>query len=393
MSVLYLNHTARVSGGELSLLDLVKALPGTVEPHLASPPGELARLAEDAGVPHTAVPGTEASLKLGALDAPRAGMDLLRAATSVRRLAADLRPDVIHANSIRAGVVADLATLVDGLPVVVHVRDCLPPSALGATAIALIARRSAALVTNSDYTRSQLRLPRRHCPAVTIHSGVDLSRFDPRQADRAAARAQLGVPADATVLGLVGQLTPWKGQLEAVETVALLRERGRPVKLVLVGSMRFDPGATRYDNAAYVERLHERIGQAGLSNDVMLVGHLNDVAPLMAAFDIALVPSWQEPMGRTVLEAMALELPVIATSIGGPRELIEDRVTGRLVAPRRPELWADVIEEVADAARDERAAMGATARLRALELCDPRAQVDRLLELYEGVSERPSAAL
>src|SRR6185436_13185260 len=106
-----------------------------------------------------------------------------------------------------------------------------------------IARRSAALVTNSDYTKSLLRLPRRHRPVVTIHSGVDLSRFDPGQVDRAAARAQLGVPADAIVLGLVGQLTPWKGQLDAVETVALLRKRGRPVKLVLVGSMRFDPGA------------------------------------------------------------------------------------------------------------------------------------------------------
>jgi glycosyltransferase involved in cell wall biosynthesis len=308
-------------------------------------------------------------------------------------LAADLRPDVIHANSIRAGVVADLATLVDGVPVVVHVRDCLPPGALATTAIALIARRSAALVPNSDYTKSQLRLPRRHSRVVTIHSGVDLSRFDPGYADRTAARAQLGVPADATVLGLVGQLTPWKGQLDAVETVALLRERGRPVKLVLVGSMRFDPGATRYDNAAYVDQLHGRIERAGLSDDVMMVGQVNDVAPLMAAFDIALVPSWQEPMGRTVLEAMALELPVIATSIGGPRELIEDRVTGRLVAPRRPELWADVIEEVADTTPDERAQMGATARLRALELCDPRAQADRLLALYERVAERSSVKL
>ena len=147
------------------------------------------------------------------------------------------------------------------------------------------------------------------------------------------------------------------------------------------------------DRAGRVALHDERIERAGLSDDVMMVGHVDDVAPTMAAFDIALVPSWQEPMGRTVLEAMALELPVIATSIGGPPELIEDRVTGRLVAPRRPELWADVIEEVADTTPPQRGVMGGTARLRALELCDPRAQVGRLLELYEGITERPTVAL
>src|SRR5207248_3224481 len=109
--------------------------------------------------------------------------------------------------------------------------------------------------------------------------------------------------------------------------------------LLLIGEARFTSGATRYDNTAYVQNLHELTDALDLGQAVRFVGHRNDVPEVLAALDIALLPSWEEPFGRVVVEAMAAGTPVVATAVGGPTEIIEEGINGLLVPPREPELW------------------------------------------------------
>lgn len=331
MNVLYLSHTARVSGGERSLLDLLRVAERSPGSAVAAPTGDLSAAVRALGWPLYPIPGTDASLKLHPIFTPRAVGRLLKAAYSTRRIARRVRADVVHANSIRAGIVGVLARALGGPPVVVHVRDRLPRTLVSRLVLWLIEAGAAAVVANSEYTAAGLR---RRCHVV--HSPVDLQRFGPRANGRPSGGA-------GPVLGIVGQLTPWKAQDDAVRVAAHLRREHREVSLLVVGSAKFVTRETRYDNEAYVARLKELIDSEDVTDRVRFLGEREDVEEVLHELDVLLVPSWEEPFGRVVVEALASGVPVVATSMGGPAEILTHGVDGLLLPPRRPRLWADEV--------------------------------------------------
>ena len=384
MKVLYLSHTAAVSGGERSLLDLLGALQSHVTPVVASPEGELARLVRAAAVDHELVTGTAGSLSLHWRRTPRAVAEMLAAARQVRRLVKRHRPDLVHANSIRAGIIAGLARAGVATPLVTHVRDVLPDRPLSRASLRLVGARSDALVANSQFTSKRNGLPQRCGHVVVVHSPVDLSKFDPGRVDRAASRAALNIIGSGLTLGVVGQITPWKGQLEAIETLGVLTARGVSARLLVAGSTTFVEEATRYDNRAYEARLEQRIRELGLGDRVQMLGQREDVPEIIAALDVLLVPSWEEPMGRTVLEAMAMQRPVVTTSRGGPAELMVDGEHGRLLESHRPEEWADALQELAEKPRLLEA-MGRGSREHVERHYGLTASTQRLMDVYSSV--------
>lgn len=352
MKVLYVNHTATVSGGERSLLDLLGALPAQVHPRLAAPPGELPRQAQALGVPWTSIAGTAGSLRLHPLHTPAALAEMTLAAAQVSRAVAGHEIELVHANSIRAGIVLGLARLSPlpglrlgrGVPSIVHVRDCLPPGAASTATLRLIAATATTVIANSAYTADSVRAAAPRARLEVVHNPVDLKRFDPRALDRASARARLGEAGRRRVLlGVVAQLSPWKGQDTAIEALGALRRDGIDAQLLLIGSAKFVERATRFDNEAYVAALHELAAREGVSERVSWLGEREDVPALIRALDVLLLPSWEEPFGRAVVEAMALEVPVIATDVGGPREILDDGREGLLLPPREPGRWAGAI--------------------------------------------------
>ena len=359
--ILYLSHTSRVSGAERSLLDLLAALPPQVSPTVACPSGGLDARLRAMSVPIIRVPGTDGSLRLHPWHTGRALLEMVGAALAVRRAAARADASLVHANSIRAGLVAVLARRLGGPPAVVHLRDCLPPSALTGMIRRLVSRHAAVLVTNSDHTAAAFVHGHTRARVRTLHSLVDLSRFRPDLLTRQEARMRLGLDPSVPVVGVVAQLTPWKGQDDAIRAVALARRTVPDLRLLIVGDAVFTSPATRLDNQAYSAHLHDLAAQPSLDGSVDFLGERDDVPELLRALDIALVPSWEEPFGRSVVEAMAMELPVIATRVGGPAEVIRQGVDGLLLRPRSPQGWARAIAElIADPAR--RHAMGCRAR-------------------------------
>ncbi len=384
MNVLYVNHTGVVSGGERSLLGLLAALPPEVSPRLAAPRGGLDEAAERLGVPTIAITGTAGSLRLHPLHTPRTLAELSLAAAQVHRTARSHRAQIVHANSIRAGIVLGLGRLAPAARVV-HVRDCLPRGPLSSATMRLIAATATRVIANSNYTAASVSALAPKARVEVIYNAVELDRWDPQRIDRAAARAALGAAGRSTVLlGVVAQLSPWKGQDTAIEALGLLRRAGIDAHLLLIGSAKFLASATRFDNEAYLARLHELAATAGLVERVSFLGEREDVPELVRALDVLLLPSWEEPFGRALIEAMALAVPVIATSVGGPPEIIEDGREGFLLAPREPQAWADAIARLAGD-RELAARMGAAGRQRVEQRFTAERHAAAVLALYRDL--------
>ncbi len=364
--VLYVSHTARVSGAERSLLDLAGALPPHVEPVIATPQGDLADRARQRGIATISIPAVDAGLRARPLHAARAAAAIALGAVAVAGAARRTGADVVHANSVRSGLVAVLAARLGAPRPVVHLRDCLPATPLTARIRRAVDRNAAAVVANSGHT-AEVWGGNRHLDVVP--SPVDLRRFDPALVDAAATRAALGFTAgDGPLLGVVGQITPWKGQDDAIRICALLRRRHPGVHLLVMGGVEFDAPGTSNDNRAFATSLPELARSLGVADRVRLLGRREDVPALVAALDVLLVPSWEEPLGRTVLEGMAMGRPVVATSRGGPRELVEHGRTGWLAPPRAPEQWASVVEEALRGDAPARVGAAAMAAVRAFGL-------------------------
>lgn len=383
MKVLYVNHTSQISGGERSLLTLLDALPAEVAAVAACPPGPLAEALRAARVSTHRLPGTSGSLRLHPWHTTRALAEMGRAALVLRRLAVRLGADLVHANTIRAGMVSALAARLGGPPVVVHVRDCLPAGRATELTRRLVAN-AACLISNSAYTAQCFGAERAGALSRVAHSPVDMSRFDPALITREAARARLGLAAETPVLAVVAQLTPWKAQDDAVRALARLKESQPDVRLLLVGSTKFVARATRYDNRGYLRSLEELIAQLGVGREVLLLGEREDVPEILRAVDVALVPSWEEPFGRTMVEAMAMEVPVVATEVGGPAEVIRHGEHGLLLPPRDPARWAAELGRLIEQP-ELRRRMGRAGRLHATAEFSAQRHAERVVAAYAEV--------
>jgi len=123
------------------------------------------------------------------------------------------------------------------------------------------------------------------------------------------------------------------------------------------------------------------VDHLGLEARVRFLGHREDIAEVLAALDVLLMPSWEEPFGRVAVEGMALGIPVVATKVGGPAEVIDDGYDGLLLPPKRPEMWASRVQELL-ADGDLRSRIGQRARRKASRFSVGR-YTDAVLSCYE----------
>ncbi len=284
-----------------------------------------------------------AGLRLHPLRTPRAAAQLAWLSTAVRRLAHDHRSDLIHANTLRSCLVAAGARRLGAPPFAAFVHDALPAGRMASVTSRAVRSQASVLFANSAYSADRFGLaiddPRRR----VVFNPIDLAEFDPAQHSERAAREMLGLRSDDLVLAVIGQITPWKRQRDALEILDALRSEQPRARLLVVGEPKFVGAATRYDNIAYLETLRRFVQERQLGSHVTWLGERQDVAPILAATDVLLVPSQQEPFGRIVAEGMAMGCLVAATAVGGPSETITHGVDGLLLAPCDPPAWARAI--------------------------------------------------
>ncbi len=177
-----------------------------------------------------------------------------------------------------------------------------------------------------------------------IHRGVDTDQFHPPGAQRDSWRQALEQAHPETrgkaLLLMPGRLSPWKGQAEFIELVADLVQAGCACHGLVVGEP--TPGKD-----AYLQELRDRVSALGLQSHVSFLGHRDDMLALYACSALVFNLSRKaEPFGRTVIEALATGVPVIAYDLGGPAESLRECLPGGLVPPgdraelaRRAETW------------------------------------------------------
>lgn len=288
----------------------------------------------------------------------RSGHDV-RTFVKLVRCLRRIRPQVVHSrnwgtiDAVLAARLAGVATIVHGE----HGRDFADPDGRDRRRNRL--RRFLAPLVSRFVTVSEdlhrwlvrdIGVPARK--VVTIHNGVDTTRFAP--ADRVAARGALGLAPERPLVGTVGRLDPVKDQAGLVRAFARLRAHGGDAALVIAGD-----GPCRDELVGLVSSL-------GLGGHAFLLGERQDIPRVLAALDLFVLPSIAEGISNTLLEAMATGLPIVATRVGGNPELVEDGVNGILVPRQNPDALASTIGRYLDDAR-LRDVHGEASRRRAVE--------------------------
>ena len=301
-------------------------------------------------------------------------------AAAVRRLIQlirELRPDVLHTHTAKAGAVGRVAALLSGVarpPVVIHtfhghvLRGYFTPGRARAfqKIEQTLARSSDALIAVSPQVRDdlvELNIAPEGKIAV-IRLGLDLERrVSKPPGARAAVRAELGVPEDGFLIGWLGRMTEIKRADDLLAAFELMRSRGVDAYLALIGD-----GPLRDPLEATANRL-------GIADRTRFVGFRQSVAEFYAASDVVALTSANEGTPVTVIESLASGRPVVATDVGGVRDVVRDGHSGFLVAARDIDAIADRLERLG-LDPELRTRMGEAGRRWVL----PRYAVPRLVE-------------
>jgi glycosyltransferase involved in cell wall biosynthesis len=331
MKIVFYNHTGKVSGAERLLLNALMRLDGVEFERIMLCPadGPLAGLAAEAGMTVRTVANLEARFTWRPGAFLRYGKSFIEVISDFRRKIIDLNPDLVHANSIRAGLVATIATMGLKMKIVWHLHDLLPrhPLSSAIRMVAALSKRSRMIAVSQAVRKNFAgRVSSSLNNRITvILNAIDLKNFSAVGNDREEIRNNLSLENGDFAIGIVGQLTPRKGQMELLEAFEkLLRKVPRAV-LVIIGAAIFNR------DGEYEELLRSTAPRLGISHRVRMLGARQDVPEIMRALDLLVVNSRQEPFGLVACEAMAVGTPVLATACDGLPEIIDHRRNGWLV--------------------------------------------------------------
>lgn len=288
--------------------------------------------------------------------------------------------DLLHANSLAMSRLSGPVACSLGLPSIGHLRDIVRMSRQAVADLQCHTRLLAVSQATRDF-HVAAGLPAHK--TFVLHNGVDGDRFHPRPATGFLHR-ELGLPRQSVLIGAIGQLGLRKGHDVLVAAGAAIVERFADVHFLIVGQRCSDKDESRgFEDslrAATAGRLAGRLHLLGVRDDVSLI--LNELTILVHS-------ARQEPLGRVLLEAAASGVAVIATDVGGTREIFPAETgSARLIPPDNPETLARVMGELlADA--DQRRIMAAAARRRADEAFSVERAVAGLVAHYQAVLESP----
>ncbi len=352
MRVVVLDHTAEVGGAELALVRLCAAIDASLDPTIdvrvvLFADGPLRERLEHLGTRVEVLPLDPSVALVDRETAGRASLGQLARAVRLvpftwrlaRRLRA-LHPDVVHTTSLKADLLGIVPAALARRPLVWHVHDRVSPDYLPAVLARLVrvaARLPAAVVVNSRATAATL----------PVASTVAYPGFAPEQAS-SESRAVVGPAGRAAdhdpVVGMVGRISPTKGQLELVRAAAEVLLRHPRTTFRIAGDPLF--GAEDY-----AIRVRAEADRLGIADRIEWVGFQQDVAAELDRLDVFVHASpVPEPFGQVVVEAMVRGVPVVATRAGGVSEIVEpaDRSLGLLVDPGDAKALAGAIVAVLD---------------------------------------------
>lgn len=296
-------------------------------------------------------------------------------AWGLRRLSEQIGANILHAHVARDYLIAAAAR--GKMRRLVLTRHLLLPISRSPLHSASLRRVDRFIAVSKSVKEVLIRHPGiDSARVVVIPNGVAVERFR-ASSGGIELRERLGIPRDVKVVGIVGQISPHKGHEDLVEAAARLSPCYPSTIFLVVGEESGD--------GTFVHKLRSKIMQKGLGEKFFFTGFLDDVPSAMGLLDLLAVPSWEEPFGLVILEAMAAGIPVVATDVGGPREIVENGVSGLLVAPRAPRELAEAIASIL-ANPELRARLSRNGRERVERHYSLELQVRRTLDVFKEVA-------
>jgi len=251
-----------------------------------------------------------------------------RIVRTVARLVREHDIHILHSHEYKSDMIAYAVARLQPLPIMTTIHGWITHNLKRRVMIGLsqrLLKRFDRVVAVSDETRRRIRA----CGVsddrlVTIHNGIVVPNY--RRDDQVSGyvRSRFALPSGSVLVGNIGRLSPEKGQFDFLDAAAMLAPEFPEVRFVLVGD---GP-----DEA----RLRTRVQELRIADRVLFTGFLQDVRPVYRDLDILALTSHTEGFPNVVLESLCMQVPVVATDVGGTGEVVRHDVTGVLVPPHQP---------------------------------------------------------
>jgi glycosyltransferase involved in cell wall biosynthesis len=357
-------------GGERSMLaTLTFVAAAGFDVHVAAPhDGPLSDALQEASIPHTAWRTHDAS-------GERLPLEQLR--TALGELIRRNEPQLIHANSLSTSRISGPVAAQLNVPSIGHLRDIITVSR---QAMCDINMHRLVIAVSEATRRFHVEQGLDGGKCVALYNGVDLKTFHPRSPNGHLHR-ELGLPAHARFIAAIGQLGLRKGTDVTLAAAAGVAGEFPDVHWLVIGERTSNKDESREFEAS----LRAAASHAPLAGRVHFLGRRDDVAELLPECALLVHAARQEPLGRILLEAAASGLAIVATDVGGTREIFPDGTNSAVLVP------PDDSHALGDAIRillhddERRRSIGMAARRRAEEAFDIRRAAARLIDTYESV--------
>jgi glycosyltransferase involved in cell wall biosynthesis len=363
LRVLFFDHTAALSGGEIALLHLVQAFDlKKIKPIVVlgaeGPLVEKLRPNVDTYVLSlpSGVAGTRKNtLGLSTFFRIR---DLAVSFQYIFRLARFIREkniDIVHTNSLKADILGGFAARLAGRPIIWHVRDRIAEDYLPSPIVKIFRLLAQTIPTRiiavSDAVAATLRKNKDSDDRITVVHDGTLLPIEPIHHPQGASSSS------PIRIGLIGRISPWKGQRIFLQAAAIVLKQFPDARFLIIG-------APLFNEETYDQEIRSLAKQLGIQTSVEFTGFCSDIPQIISTLSLVVHASTTpEPFGQVIIEGMAAGKPVVATNGGGVPEIVEDGKTGILVPMGDSAAMARAICTLLENPQDA-AAMGARARQR-----------------------------
>jgi len=275
--------------------------------------------------------------------------------------------EIIHTDGTRNTIYAGIAAMINNIPLIWHVRASNQDRY-----DRILTRLSSKIILVADALRSRFKMNGNNDKKfVTIHNGVDLSKFRPQEHNK-YFREKYSIGNNEILISVTARVERLKGQKILIEACGKLKKRIRDFHILLAGEI---------VDFSYLRECQDKADEFDIKNRVTFAGQLKNIDQMLNATDIFVLPSFSEAFPRAIIEAMSAGKPGIVTNVGGCIEAVENNISGFIVSAKDTDALANKIFLLA---KDEnlRTKMGIEARRRALELFDIKDNVKQTEKIY-----------
>ena len=298
--------------------------------------------------------------------------------SQIERLIVREKVDIIHTHEVRSDLFGLVAAKMAGVPVMTTLHGWIQNGLKGKLFTKIdkgILRFFDHVIVVSEKMKDEvLRYSVRPEKVSVLHNALFIENFRRNSGDR-SFRGEIGVNDETLLVGNIGRLSPEKGQADFIRSAAKVLSRNKNARFVLIGIGEDKP---------HLEALSRSLG---LDEKVLFLGYRSDMVQVYNSLDLVVQTSYTEGMPNVVLEALAMEVPVIATDVGGTSEVIKNNHTGVLVGPGKTEIIAENILNFIRT-RDVFAKMAKYGKKSVVKNFNFDERTKKLSELYDFMNEK-----